>query len=132
MSTTISPYMTRQPYTIGKAAKLSQARALMREHGNRHRPVLLAAKLVGVVSERDVFLFDQLMQHDEETTVEDAMTVNVYAAWDVDPLDEIVERMAAHKVGCAVLLNREGAVEGIFTTVDALQVLADTLRRAAA
>jgi acetoin utilization protein AcuB len=129
---TISRYMTRQPFTIGPDAKLSEARALMRDHGIRHLPVLDAGKLIGIVSERDVFLFDQLMQLDKETTVEDAMSVDVYAAWDDDPIDVIVERMVAHKYGSAVVLDRAGGVEGIFTTVDALQVLAEVLPRAAA
>lgn len=128
----ISRYMTRQLWTIRRDAKLSQADELMREHKIRHLPVLEAGKLVGIVSERDVFLFDRLADRDTETTVEDAMTVDVYAAGADDPVDTVVETMAEHKYGSAVVLNRRGAVEGIFTTVDGMQVLAEVLRRATA
>jgi hypothetical protein len=37
--------------------------------------------------------------------------------------------MAVHKYGCAIVVNQVQVVEGIFTTVDAVQVLADVLRR---
>jgi hypothetical protein len=37
--------------------------------------------------------------------------------------------MATRKCGSAVVVNVRGTVEGIFTTIDALQVLAEVLRR---
>lgn len=60
------------------------------------------------------------------------MTEEVYAVGPADPVDAIAERMAARKYGCAVVVNSRGGVEGIFTTVDAMQVLADVLRKATA
>jgi acetoin utilization protein AcuB len=126
----IARYMTRQPWTIRPDAKLSQAKEMMREHAIRHLPVLEAGRLVGILSERDLYLLDRLDQLDE--TVEDAMTVDVYVAHYDDPVDSIVERMAERKYGSAVVLDRRGGVEGIFTTTDGMQVLADVLRRATA
>jgi len=128
----ISRYMTRQPWTIRRDAKLSQALELMREHQIRHLPVLEAGKLVGILSERDVYLFDRLIALDVEVTVEDATTVDVYAASCDDLVDAVVEKMAEHKYGSAVVLSRHGQVEGIFTTVDGMQVLAEVLQRATA
>jgi acetoin utilization protein AcuB len=133
MMPTISRHMTRQPWTIRKDAKMAQAHRLMREHQIRHLPVLEAGKLVGIVSERDLHLIETLPDSDPETvTVEDAMSVDVYVVGVDDPVDRIVERMAQHKYGSAIVLNRSGGIEGIFTTIDALQVLADVLRRATA
>jgi acetoin utilization protein AcuB len=128
----IAQYMTRQPWTIRRDAKLSQARELMREHHIRHLPVLEAGKLVGIVSERDGFLFERLVDLETDVTVEDAMIVDVYAVRADDALDDIVEKMAEHKYGAVVVMDRCGDVEGIFTTVDGMQVLADVLRRATA
>jgi acetoin utilization protein AcuB len=111
---------------------MSQAHALMREHQIRHLPVLEAGKLVGVVSERDLHLIETLPDADpDEVAVEDAMTSDVYTVNFDDPVDDIVEQMAKRKYGSAVVLNRRGTIEGIFTTTDALQVLADILRREA-
>jgi acetoin utilization protein AcuB len=130
---TMSRYMTRQPWTIRKDGKMSQAHELMRAHRIRHLPVLEGGNLVGIVSDRDLHLIETLPDSDpDEVTVEEAMTEEVYAVGLEDPVDAVVERMAAHKYGCAIIVNRRGAVEGIFTTVDAMQVLADVLRRATA
>ena len=128
----ISRYMTRQPWTIRSDAKLSQAHELMRQHQIRHLPVLEAGKLVGIVSERDLNLFDRLIALDPEVTVEDAMTSDVYTATCDEEVDSVVEKMAEHKYGSTVVVNRRGVVEGIFTTVDGMQVLVDVLRRATA
>lgn len=128
----ISRYMTSQPWTIRRDARLSQAIALMREHEVRHLPVLDAGALVGIVSERDVFRLERLASPGEILTVEDAMTVDVYTARSDEQVDHVVEAMAAHKYGAAIVVNRRDAVEGIFTSVDGLRVLADVLRRATA
>jgi len=129
----ISRYMSKQPWTIRKDATMAQAHALMREHKIRHLPVLAARKLVGIVTERDLHLIETLPDSNPaETKVEEAMTVDVYAVGGDDPVAAIVETMATHKYGSAVIIDDDGAVEGIFTTVDALQAFADLLRRAAA
>lgn len=128
----ISRYMTRQPWTIGRDAALVQARALMREHQIRHLPVLDGGKLVGILSERDVYLYERVEELETQLAVADAMTLDVYAARCDDALDEIVEKMAEHKYGSVVVMNRRGGVDGIFTTVDGMRVLADVLRRATA
>jgi acetoin utilization protein AcuB len=125
--------MTRQPWTIRKDATMSQAHELMRAHRVRHLPVIEAGKLVGIVSDRDLHLLETLPDCDtSEVTVDEAMTEDVYAVGLDDPVDTVVEHMAERKYGCAVVANRRGAVEGIFTTVDALQVLADVLRKVTA
>lgn len=112
---------------------MSQAHRVMREHKIRHLPVLDGGKLIGIVTERDLHLIETLPDSDpDEVSVEDAMTADVYTVSADDPVDVVVERMAAQKYGSAVVLDRRGVVEGIFTTIDALQVLADVLRRATA
>jgi acetoin utilization protein AcuB len=127
----ISRYMTKQPWTIRKDARMSQAHQIMREHQIRHLPVLEGGALVGIVSERDLHLIETLPDSDpDEVTVEEAMSAEVYVVGPDDPVDGIVEEMARHKYGSALVVNRRGVVEGIFTTVDALGVLADVLRRA--
>lgn len=127
----IDRYMTRQVLTIRPGAKLSQAHAMMREHQIRHLPVLEAGKLVGVVTERDLYLIEKLAGPDSEMSVEDAMSPEVYTASCNDPVDNVVEGMAQHKYGSVVVLER-GRVAGIFTMVDGMQALAELLRSATA
>ena len=126
----ISRYMTRQPWTIERSATLTAAHQLMRRHAIRHLPVMDAGKLVGLVSERDLHLIETLPDSDpDEVTVDDAMTETVYVAAPTDAVAEVVERMAADKLGSAVVMQDQ-RVEGIFTSIDALQVLSHVLRRA--
>jgi acetoin utilization protein AcuB len=125
--------MTRQPWTIRIDAKMSEAHLMMREHHIRHLPVLDAGRLVGVVTERDLHLIETLPGGDpEEVMVEEAMTPNPFVVYADDPVDTVVEKMADHKYGSAVVVNQHGTVAGIFTTIDAMQVLAEVLRRATA
>ena len=125
----ISRYMTRQPWTIERSATLTAAHQLMRHHAIRHLPVMDAGKLVGIVSERDLHLIETLPDSDpDEVTVDDAMTELVYVAAPTDDVSEVVDRMAAGKLGSAVVMHDQ-SVEGIFTSIDALQVLSHVLRR---
>jgi acetoin utilization protein AcuB len=129
----ISQCMTRQPWTIRKDATMSQAHGLMREHRVRHLPVLEAGKLVGLVSERDLRVIESIPETDpDKITVEEAMSEDVYTVRPDELVENVVEAMADRKLGSAVIVDRRGAVQGIFTTVDALQVLAEVLRRACA
>lgn len=126
----ISRYMTRQPWTIEPSATLTAAHLLMRRHAIRHLPVVDAGRLVGIVTERDLHLIETLRDADpDEVTVDDAMTESVYVAAPTDEVSDVVDRMAAGKLGSAVVM-RDQRVEGIFTSIDALQVLSHVLRRA--
>ena len=129
----ISQHMTRQPWTIRADATMTQAHELMREHKIRHVPVLEGGKLVGIVSQRDLHLIETLPDSNPDTiAVEEAMTQEVYTVGPDDPVDDVVEHMSEHKYGSAIVVNPRGAVEGIFTSVDALRLLAVVLRRATA
>jgi acetoin utilization protein AcuB len=125
----ISRYMTRQLWTIERGATLTAAHQLMRTHGIRHLPVTDSGKLVGIVTERDLHLMETLPDADpDEVKVEEAMSEHVYVAAPSDAVADVVERMADQKIGSVVVMDHD-RVEGIFTSIDALQVLANVLRR---
>lgn len=125
----ISRYMTRQLWTIERGATLTAAHQLMRTHGIRHLPVMDSGKLVGIVTERDLHLMETLPDADpDEVKVEEAMSEHVYVVAPDDAVADVVERMADQKIGSVVVMDH-GRVEGIFTSIDALQVLANVLRR---
>jgi acetoin utilization protein AcuB len=125
----ISRYMTRQPWTIERSETLTAAHQLMRSHAIRHLPVMDRGKLIGIVSERDLHLIETLPDADpDEVQVDEAMTEDVYVAAPLDEVAEVVERMSDQKIGSVIVMN-DARVEGIFTSIDALQVLAAVLRR---
>lgn len=127
----IGRYMTRQPWTISSHHSLSEASAVMREHDIRHLPVVDDGQLVGVVSDRDVRLLQSLGGRGG-TRVAEAMSEPAFSVQATAPVDEVARAMGEHKYGSVVVVTRGGAVEGIFTMVDACRALADIIERAVA
>jgi acetoin utilization protein AcuB len=130
MSKPIPPlkkFMTMNPHSIGKDQTLERAHEMMRTHHIRHLPVLEGGKLVGMVTERDLHLVETLKDVDpREVLVEDAMSNHVYAVDPETSLDVVVEAMAEHKYGSAVVIQN-GKVVGIFTTNDVCRALSELL-----
>jgi acetoin utilization protein AcuB len=105
------------------------AHGLMRQHNLRHLPVLERGKIVGVVSQRDLYFLETIGAVDPETDcVDEAMTSDVYCVGPDTHVEEVVAEMADHKYGCAVVVEHN-KVAGMFTTTDALRLLADLLRQ---
>ncbi|ABC81097.1 CBS domain-containing protein [Anaeromyxobacter dehalogenans] len=126
---TVQAFMTIGPVVIAPERTLADAHRLMRERGIRHLPVVDAGALVGVVSQRDLYLLETLRGVDpEQERVREAMTPEPFAVPPDASLDEVAEHMAEHRLGSAMVVDR-GVVIGLFTTVDALRALAALVRR---
>jgi acetoin utilization protein AcuB len=128
LSFPIRQFMSPCPQCIEQDQPMSEAHRLMRQKRARHLPVLAGGRLVGLVSLGDLHLTETLAGVDSERVrVEEAMTLEPYCVGPTARLDEVVDVMAANKYGCALVVEAEQVV-GIFTTVDALEVLARVLR----
>ncbi|MEO7112164.1 MAG: CBS domain-containing protein [Polyangiaceae bacterium] len=126
----IKYWMTPSPHSIGKEQKLLVAHRMMSVHKLRHLPVLEHGKLVGILSERDLFSLESLKGVEiERDCVEDAMTQDVYCVSPGAHLAEVVGEMVERKYGCTVVIDQMKVV-GIFTAVDALGMLAEYLANA--
>jgi acetoin utilization protein AcuB len=122
----VGDHMTASPVCIALEADLGAALDQMREHGIRHLPVMDGAELAGVVSDRDLTMIESLLPEEwQQICVAEAMTPQPYAVSQDAPLWEVAKHMAHEKIGCAVVMNDRGEVVGLFTTTDALHVLAD-------
>jgi acetoin utilization protein AcuB len=127
MTHVVDDFMTRSVHTIGAQSPLTEAHRIMNEHAIRHLPVLEGGKLRGVVSMRDLHLIETLKGVEpQEVAVEEAMAQEAYTVPPGTPLLEVARTMAMHKYGSAVIA-RDGKVEGIFTTIDALKALEELL-----
>jgi acetoin utilization protein AcuB len=121
---TIGTYMTPCPITIGVEQPLRRAHELMRQHDVRHLPVLRAGQVVGMLSMRDLHFIETLRDVDPDVVrVEEAMTAEPYAVGKGTRLAKVAASMAARRLGSAVIVEK-GKVVGVFTTTDALRVLA--------
>lgn len=100
---------------------------MMREHGVRHLPVLRSGRLVGVLTQRDLYFVESIAGVDVDIDqVTDAMTNDVYVVAPNATLREVARVMGERRFGCAVVMEGE-RVLGIFTVTDALRHIADAL-----
>jgi acetoin utilization protein AcuB len=122
--------MTASPHSIGIDQPCSHAYAVLKKHDIRHLPVLEGGKLMGVVSDRDLFMLESLDGVDTtKLSVEEAMSTEVYSVSAEAPLDEVLTTMADRKYGSAVVMD-DGKVVGIFTTVDVCRAFIAHLKSA--
>jgi acetoin utilization protein AcuB len=127
MSHPIRRAMTSTPHSVGADQSLAVAHRMMNTHHLRHLPVLDGGRIVGVVSQRDLYFIETLKDVDPETThVSEAMAEDVYSVEPDAELALVARTMAERKLGCAVIVEK-GKTIGVFTTTDALRALAASL-----
>jgi acetoin utilization protein AcuB len=123
--TTVADYMTPGPHTIGREQSVMAAKQMMQQIHVHHLPVLHGGKLVGVLSDRDLAAIEAL-PGSRQMTVEDAMAPEVYVTSEDAALATVAGEMARQRVGSAIVVRNEHVI-GVFTAVDALRALAETL-----
>jgi len=122
----VGDHMTQAPVCVQLDAELEEAVRLMQEHRIRHLPVMDGAVLCGVVTDRDLAMVESLLPDEwERICVAEAMTPEPYTVLPDAALWEVARHMAREKFGCAVVTDEHGEVLGLFTTTDALRVLAE-------
>jgi CBS domain-containing protein len=129
----------RQPVvTVGVAASVRDAAALMRERGIRHLPVLDAReRLVGIVTDRDlrqVILDVAIGRVGEDTErlgdlgVREVMTWGVVTVTPATDLREAARVMREQRLGALPVVDEAAHVVGILTEHDLLDALQALLR----
>ena len=125
---TVARFMTRTPHTVAAEQPLARAHEMMAKHNIRHLPVLHGGKLLGVVSNRDLYFIETMKVVDPaEVSIEEAMTAEPYVVEAESSLSEVAAHMAERHIGCAIVTENNKVV-GIFTTVDALRAVADAAK----
>lgn len=122
--------MTPFPYHIAAEATLAEAVAMMDEHNVRHLPVFDSGDIVGVLSERDIErakIPGHPLRDEVELRVGDLCTQRPYFVDVSDPLDRVLDVLVEKRIGSALVL-KEGELAGVFTAVDACELLARLLR----
>lgn len=124
----VHKYMTTSPITIGHDQKIVKAEEVMHANRIRHLPVLKGGKFTGILTDRDIKFVQGLRDLDANTlVVDDVVREQAFTVDAESPLDQVASEMAELKVGSAIV-TQNGKLVGIFTTVDAMQALAELLR----
>ena len=125
----VKTFMTAFPHHIDIEAPVAEATALMRRVKVRHLPVTDNGDLKGLVTDRDIKLMlgpDFAYPRADELKVRDVLAPDSYVVDLNTPLDTVLEHMATHRIGSAVV-TRKGKLAGVFTSTDACRAFANFL-----
>ena len=111
--------MSRKIISVSPRETVERAAALLRRHGVRHLPVVRAARLVGIVSDRD--LRGRGLSHQAVADVMAARPVSIAPDASVD---EAARVMRAHRISSLPVVEGSRLV-GILTTTDVLDAFVD-------
>jgi acetoin utilization protein AcuB len=119
----VRDFMSASPHSIGVDQTLELAHSMLRKYKIRHLPVLEAGKLVGVLSQRDLYLVESLDgTAPAKIKVDEAMSPEVFSVTPTTHLVTAVREMVKHRFGCAIVVEKDRAI-GVLTTTDALRAL---------
>jgi CBS domain-containing protein len=86
---------------------------------------------VGILTDRDIVVsvVARDIQHLDKLTVGDVIGAELITARDDESLHEVMDRMCAHGIRRIPVVNRSGALEGIISLDDLLELLGEHLNR---
>ena len=123
----IQKYMTHLPILANDYDSINSLQTLMRSQGIRHIPVISGLDIAGIVSDRDIkFARAVWKEKADSLKAKDIMSEEVFEVHPLTPLVDVVTQMEAQKIGSAIIKDA-GVIVGIFTTIDALRALKETL-----
>jgi predicted transcriptional regulator len=106
--------------------KINELIKLMDDNDIRHIPIIENNEAIGIVSDRDVKNL-ATKEWAQELTASDVMVRNPYSVRAGTSLKEVVSIMSTHRLGSALVNDKNGKTYGIFTSVDALNALIEIL-----
>lgn len=126
-TTPIRTYMSPLPVEIDRRDTLATAIDRMREHRIRHLPVMDGPNVFGILSRQDVQ--DAWLRHGTGAgagaqAVGDVCTIDPLSVSPVAAITDVARTMVGRGVTSALIID-EGMLVGIFTSIDALRVLAE-------
>ncbi|MBD65176.1 MAG: histidine kinase [Halobacteriovoraceae bacterium] len=108
-------------------SKVDYLRHLLNEKGVRHIPIVENKKPIGIVTDRDISLISGL-KFSHDFLASDIMTESPYTVPKGTPLETVAFEMSTRKIGSALIVNKKGEIDSIFTSVDGLNALIEIIR----
>ncbi len=123
----VAEFTSESPITISQETKIDDILDLLEKHKFRHLPVVKKDKVVGIISDRDLF-YAHYNSESPEITARDIMTPDPYTVKHTDSIDSVAYELSKRKVGSAIVVDQVGDLYGIFTVTDALNALVEIMR----
>jgi len=126
----VERFITPDPIFADESASVDELWRLMDQNDVRHLPIVRGDDVVGLVSDRDVRLIMGLSSAEKlQVRAGDVMSPDPVTVPIGMPLDEVAYLMADRKLGSVLVQDEGGTLVGIFTATDALNTLAEIVRR---
>ncbi|MBT4762011.1 MAG: CBS domain-containing protein [Bdellovibrionaceae bacterium] len=106
---------------------VSDIGAFFKNKGYRHMPVIRDGRPVGMISDRDVALL-ACFSGKEQLTAKEIMVSDPYCVEVGTSLHEVCLEMSNSKIGSALIVDENGKLDSIFTSIDGLNALVEVLR----
>ena len=106
----VGSVMTPFPYFVDTDDEVGEVERLMGEHQIHHVPVQQNGRVVGIVSERDLYhLGDRFLPITDRARIRarDIMADDPYTVAFDTPLNEVALEMAKRHIGSAIVLHHE-------------------------
>jgi len=141
MTTLVQEIMQSEVVTLSAGDTLDLVDTIMRLGRIRHMPVVSGKRVVGVISQRDLFLagissalhFREKAEREwlAKIRVGEVMTRPVYTTTAATPVREAVDSMLGRRIGCLPVVDGDELV-GLLSETDCLRLLAQVLATQAA
>ena len=115
----VASAMTEVVCIIDHTASVAEAARTLADMHVTGAPVMLEERIVGVISQTDL-----LRAQDSATPVTEVMNETVYAVRPHDPLFLAVRLMVEQRIHRVIVVNDDGQLHGVVTSMDVLRVLA--------
>jgi acetoin utilization protein AcuB len=125
----VGSVMTPFPYFVNGNDNIAEVERLMVEHRIRHIPVQQDGRVVGIVSQRDLYhVVDRMLPNTDKARIQarDIMVSEPYIVAFDTPLHEVAFEMAKRRIGSAIILHHE-KLAGILSATDICRILAEIL-----
>ena len=132
----VSDRMKKPVLTITPDFPIHEALNILKHEQIRHIPVLQGGKLVGIVTNEDLFYASpspatslsiwEMNYLISKVTVKEVMTENVVTVTEDTPIEAAALIMVKHKIGCLPVMRNDELV-GIITETDLLIILPELM-----
>jgi len=118
--------MTRDVVVVPPELDLGAAQEIMQHRHIRHLPVVKRGRLVGILSDRDLLRYEEVLLDGVGASVGAAMTPAPITCAITTTVSQVARLMLEHKIDSIPVTDSAGALVGLVTSSDLLHLLVES------
>lgn len=124
MNDTMQSFKKTEMKFVSPEASTVEIYNLMKKNNIHHLPVLENGQAVGIISDRDVSFVDKAGEA-FTLTARQIMTSSPVTVDELTTIPHALKLMIQNKINSILIKDQTGHISGIFTSTDAMKLLAD-------